>query len=644
VEGAAGLKNIVLGTAGHIDHGKTVLIKALTGVDTDRLKEEKERGISIDLGFAFLDLPGEVRAGIVDVPGHERFIKNMLAGTCGIDAVLMVVAANEGVMPQTREHLSVIDMLRINRGVVAITKTDLVDAEWLELVTADVEELIGESVLKGAEILPVSGATGEGVDELVAALGRLAEAIPERTISGPVRLPVDRVFTVEGFGTVVTGTLWSGEIREGDRLVLLPGEQEVRVRSAEVHSQSVPQAVAGQRTAVSLHGLGKTGANRGEVLATPGAFAVTHMIDARVDLVADAPKPVKNRSRLRLHLGSSEILCRAVLLDGEVLPPGGSRLAQIRLEAPLVTTQGDRFVLRSYSPMRVIGGGLVLDPTPHKHRAREKGVLDRLKVLETGTPEDRVMEILSVSGGKGESPAGIARTMGIETEEASSLLANLAQQGRAQEITRKLWVDEGVLAAVSRTIVDTCEDFQKKNPVRWGISKEELRNRAGARIAPAVVEKALDRLVGDKTVFQKADRIRCGSEDLTLAPEKEQLRKQLTSVIKQGSFSPPLVADLKNQFPDLGGKPAEFLDTLVDLGDLVKISPTLYLDAGAVVEMKRLLLEFFGSTPKITVPEFKDLIQASRKYTIPILEYFDVTGVTQRVGDARVAGSALRSE
>ena len=285
------MKNVILGTAGHIDHGKTVLIRALTGVDTDRLKEEKERGISIDLGFALLDLPSGARVGIVDVPGHERFIKNMLAGTCGIDAVLLVVAANEGVMPQTREHLSVVDMLKIDRGIAAVTKIDLVEKEWLDLVMADVEALKRESVLRDAEVIPVSGVTGEGVDRLVEALDRLVATVPERTSKGPARLPIDRVFTVEGFGTVVTGTLWSGEIKAADRLVVLPPGQEVRVRSVQVHSRSVPAALAGQRTAVSLHGQGRVEAARGDMLVTPGAFAPTLMLDTRIDLIADAPRP-----------------------------------------------------------------------------------------------------------------------------------------------------------------------------------------------------------------------------------------------------------------------------------------------------------------------------------------------------------------
>jgi len=637
------LKNIVLGTAGHIDHGKTVLIKALTGVDTDRLKEEKERGISIDLGFAFLDLPSGVRAGIVDVPGHERFIKNMLAGTCGIDAVLMVVAANEGVMPQTREHLSVIDMLNIERGVIAVTKTDLVEKDWLDLVIADVETLKMTSVLKDAEILPVSGTTGEGLDRLMEALDRLAAGIPERRSVGPGRLPVDRVFTVEGFGTVVTGTLWTGEVKEGDKVVLLPQGAEVRVRSVQVHSQSVPRAVAGQRTAVSLHGLGRVEARRGDVLATPGAFGSTLMLDVRMGVIPDAPRAVKTRSRLRLHLGSSETLTRAVLLEDVVLPPGGSQLAQLRLEAPMVAARGDRFVLRYYSPMRVVGGGVILDPAPQKHRVRDAAVLERLRVLESGTPEDRVLGAVAAAGGRGIRSKDIAKGQGIEGDQVVPALQALAEEGKVLDIGRDLWVDRTTLDTVAGKILAACEEFSKKNPLRWGIPKEELRSRLGKHTDAGVVARVLGVLQEEKRIFQRADRIRCGSEDLTLSPEKEALRRRVVSLLKESRFSPPLVGEIKERFPAVGGKPSEFLEMLADLGDLVKISPTLYLHRDAVREAVDLLSGFFDSNERISVPDFKTLLGTTRKYTIPILEYFDAAGITQRVGDARAAGIKIRT-
>jgi len=632
------LKNVILGTAGHIDHGKTVLIRALTGVDTDRLKEEKERGISIDLGFALLDLPSGARVGIVDVPGHERFIKNMLAGTCGIDAVLLVVAANEGVMPQTREHLSVVDMLKIDRGIAAVTKIDLVEKEWLDLVMADVEALKRESVLRDAEVIPVSGVTGEGVDRLVEALDRLVATVPERTSKGPARLPIDRVFTVEGFGTVVTGTLWSGEIKAADRLVVLPPGQEVRVRSVQVHSRSVPAALAGQRTAVSLHGQGRVEAARGDMLVTPGAFAPTLMLDTRIDLIADAPRPVKTRARLRLHLGSAEILCRAVLLEGDVLAPGVSQLAQLRLEAPVVAARGDRFVLRYYSPMRVVGGGVVLDPSPSKHKLRDGAVLERMRVLETGTPEDRVLDAIEAAGGGGLAAAEVARQAGLDAGEAGALLAGLSGEGRVEEVRKNLWVTTAVLDSIADKMIEVSRSFQERNPLRWGISKEELRSKLGSGVAAAVFDRVLSRLEAEGRMFQRADRVRSGSVELALSPEREQLRRKVVDLLRGSPFSPPVASDLAQRFPELGSKPTEFLETLVELGDLVKINPTLYLHQDGLREAKRRVSEFLAAHETISVPDFKSLLDTSRKYAIPILEYFDATGFTRRVGDARVAG------
>ena len=632
------MKNVILGTAGHIDHGKTVLIRALTGVDTDRLKEEKERGISIDLGFALLDLPSGARVGIVDVPGHERFIKNMLAGTCGIDAVLLVVAANEGVMPQTREHLSVVDMLKIDRGIAAVTKIDLVEKEWLDLVMADVEALKRESVLRDAEVIPVSGVTGEGVDRLVEALDRLVATVPERTSKGPARLPIDRVFTVEGFGTVVTGTLWSGEIKAADRLVVLPPGQEVRVRSVQVHSRSVPAALAGQRTAVSLHGQGRVEAARGDMLVTPGAFAPTLMLDTRIDLIADAPRPVKTRARLRLHLGSAEILCRAVLLEGDVLAPGVSQLAQLRLEAPVVAARGDRFVLRYYSPMRVVGGGVVLDPSPSKHKLRDGAVLERMRVLETGTPEDRVLDAIEAAGGGGLAAAEVARQAGLDAGEAGALLAGLSGEGRVEEVRKNLWVTTAVLDSIADKMIEVSRSFQERNPLRWGISKEELRSKLGSGVAAAVFDRVLSRLEAEGRMFQRADRVRSGSVELALSPEREQLRRKVVDLLRGSPFSPPVASDLAQRFPELGSKPTEFLETLVELGDLVKINPTLYLHQDGLREAKRRVSEFLAAHETISVPDFKSLLDTSRKYAIPILEYFDATGFTRRVGDARVAG------
>ncbi|HEY5864081.1 MAG TPA: selenocysteine-specific translation elongation factor, partial [Candidatus Tectomicrobia bacterium] len=358
------MKQIVLGTAGHIDHGKTSLIKALTNIDTDRLKEEKERGITIDLGFAYLQLTKDIQLGIVDVPGHERFVKNMLAGVGGIDLVVLVIAADEGVMPQTREHLAICELLQVREGLVALTKIDMVEPDWLELVQEDTAEFLRGTFLEGKPIVPLSSRTGEGLDTLLETLRSLCAALTPRSTTGPVRLPIDRVFSMRGFGTVVTGTLFSGSLSLEDRVEVLPGHDTARVRGLQVHNQAMPVAVAGQRTAVNLQGLEKSELQRGAVLTTPGRFPVTYMLDVTLRLLAEAPRPLKHRDRVRFHVGTSEIMGRVILLDGDTLQPGQETFAQLHLEEPTVAAAQDRYVLRSYSPVQTVAGGVVLNASP----------------------------------------------------------------------------------------------------------------------------------------------------------------------------------------------------------------------------------------------------------------------------------------
>ncbi|MBI4391738.1 MAG: selenocysteine-specific translation elongation factor, partial [candidate division NC10 bacterium] len=370
------MKHIIVGTAGHIDHGKTSLVKALTGIDTDRLKEEKERGISIELGFAHLTLPDGLRLGIVDVPGHERFVKTMLAGVGGIDLVILVIAADEGIMPQTREHLHICRLLQIPRGLVALTKRDLVDADWLELVAEEVRTFLKGTFLEGAPVLPVSATTGEGLDALKAALAALAAEAEPKRVEGIFRLPIDRVFTMKGFGTVITGTLLAGSLKVGDEVVVLPEGLRSRVRRLQVHGETVEQAFAGQRTAVNLPGIEVSAIARGSLLCLPGTLRPSTAMDATLTLLEDAPRPLKNRGRIRFHLGTSELLARAVLLDREELPPGQSAYVHLRLESPGAALPQDRFVIRSYRPAVTVGGGMILDPAPPQRRRKRQEILE----------------------------------------------------------------------------------------------------------------------------------------------------------------------------------------------------------------------------------------------------------------------------
>ncbi|HEU5393646.1 MAG TPA: selenocysteine-specific translation elongation factor, partial [Candidatus Methylomirabilis sp.] len=424
------MKHIIVGTAGHIDHGKTSLVKALTGIDTDRLKEEKERGISIELGFAHLTLASGLRLGIVDVPGHERFVKTMLAGVGGIDLVVLVIAADEGIMPQTREHLHICRLLQIPRGLVALTKRDLVDPDWLEMVAEEIRIFLKGTFLEGAPILPVSATTGAGLEALKAALAAVAAETEPKRVEGIFRLPIDRVFTMRGFGTVITGTLLAGSLKIGDEVAVLPEGARSRVRRLQVHGETVEQAFAGQRTAVNLPGVEVSGIARGSLLCFPGALHPSIAMDASLTLLADAPRPLKNRSRVRFHLGTSELLARVVLLDREELEPGQSAYVHYRLESPGAALPQDRYVIRSYSPAVTIGGGIILDPAPPERRRKRQEILDHLRVLEQGSPADRLERLLLQAGGTPIGPEALRGASDLEPGLLGEALTKLLAERR----------------------------------------------------------------------------------------------------------------------------------------------------------------------------------------------------------------------
>ncbi|MBI4839975.1 MAG: selenocysteine-specific translation elongation factor, partial [candidate division NC10 bacterium] len=425
------MRHLIIGTAGHIDHGKTTLVKALTGIDTDRLKEEKERGISIELGFAFLRLPDGVQAGIVDVPGHERFVKTMLAGVGGIDLVILVIAADEGVMPQTREHLHICALLQVKRGLVALTKSDLVEAEWLEMVRADIVETLKGTFLDGCPVVPCSATTGQGLPELLQAIQDQAAAAEPKRTEGTVRLPVDRVFTIKGFGTVITGTLWSGTLAVGDEVAILPADLRSRVRRLQVHGQTVERAVAGQRTAVNLPGLEVSQIERGDVLCLPGTLHSSETFDATLSLLPDAPRPLVNRARIRFHLGTSERLARVVLLDREELQPGGQAYVHLRLETPSAALPADRYVIRSYSPAVTIGGGSILDPNPPRERRPRAKMIEHLRILEQGSPTDRLERLLLAAGFTPATGDELRRRSDLDPAAVADSLRALTEKGAA---------------------------------------------------------------------------------------------------------------------------------------------------------------------------------------------------------------------
>ncbi|MBF7084106.1 selenocysteine-specific translation elongation factor [Desulfallas sp. Bu1-1] len=637
------MKHIVIGTAGHVDHGKTVLVKALTGVDTDRLKEEKERGISIELGFAKLKLPSGHNAAIIDVPGHERFIKNMLAGVGGIDIVMLVVAADEGVMPQTREHLEIIQLLQIDKGVVVITKKDLVDEEWLSLVREELQEFLRGTVLENARVVAVSSVTGEGLDELLHVIDELVAGVDEKKSSGPPRMPVDRVFSVVGFGTVSTGTLLSGQIRPGDNLQVYPGDTVSRVRNIHVHGQKVDMAEAGQRVAVNLSGVETGDIKRGNVLAAPGSLKPSHRLDARMKFLPSAPKPLKHRARVRVYLGTAEILGRVVLLDREELKPGEDAYVQLQLEDPVAAARGDHFVIRSYSPMRTIGGGTVIDPAPVKHKRNRKEVIEALSTAEKGTPSELVEQYLFTTA-RPVPLHQLATGAGISEEEAGSTLRELLDNDRVVKLTAEgedYYLSAMVLARWEQTILSVLNEYHQKYPLREGYPKEELRSRYFTVLNAKQFQVLVNYLDQRGKVAGRAQSIALRGFEPQPPPEINEKINRLEKIFLENEFQPPTWSDATTRAGIKNAEAQELLGYLLARGILVKLAEGIYLHGKALRKAVSLIKEHLEQKGEISLGEVRDLLQTSRKYTLPLLEYLDREKVTRRVGDMRVAGKFL---
>ncbi|ACA59606.1 selenocysteine-specific translation elongation factor [Candidatus Desulforudis audaxviator] len=628
---------LVIGTAGHVDHGKTQLIKALTGIDTDRLREEKERGISIELGFAYMDLPDGRRAGIVDVPGHERFVKQMLAGISGIDLVLLVIAADEGVMPQTREHMDIIQLLDIERGIVVLNKVDLVEPDWLELVEEDVRAFLAGSVLEDAPVLRVSAVTGEGLPALRETIGMLTAGLRERTGAGPARLPIDRVFSITGFGTVVTGTLVSGSLKLGDPVEVLPPRLVSRVRTLQVHNQKVQKAGPGQRVAVNLVGLETQEINRGDVLASAGFFKPTRRLDVRLFLLGNTPRPLKNRARVRFHLGAAEILSRVLLLDRDELAPGEECYAQVILEAESVAERGDRFVIRSYSPMRTIGGGRVIDANPPRHKRNQPQVLDRLATLEKGNPGELISQFLQ----GGPAPLNeneVAQGTGLEPDTVAAVCRELEAGGALRRLP-----GGGLLAHTDdyrrweRAVIGILKDYHGRYPLREGHPREELRSRAFTGFATARFQDFLQALEADGvvTLYPQSVALRefAGRE----LPEKaRKTLAEMEGLFRVGGMQPPTTAQVleKLGLPEPEGQ--EYLHHLIRAGTLVKIDNEWCFHVEAVEEARRRIGDYLAEHEGLSVGEARNLLGTSRRYTLPLLEHFDRVRYTKRLGDLRV--------
>jgi len=635
------MKQVVMGTAGHIDHGKTQLVKALTGIDTDRLKEEKERGITIDLGFAHLTTEDGTQVGVIDVPGHERFVRNMLAGVGGIDLVMLVIAADEGVMPQTREHLAICQLLEVKEGLVALTKTDLVDADWLELVVEDTREFLKGTFLEGKPIVPVSAKTGSGLDELKKTLQTLVARVPAKHLEGKFRLPIDRVFTIRGFGTVVTGTLFSGSVRVEDRVEIYPKNLQVKVRGLQIHNQSVVEAVAGQRTAVNLQGIEKVELTRGDVLGRPGEFIPTFMLDATLQLLADVPRPLRHRARVRLHLGTSEIMGRVILLDRDELGPGDEAYVQFRLEAPAIALPHDRYVIRSYSPVQTIGGGMLLDVQPAKHRRGEDGLATHFQRLAQGTPEDVFLHHLQLSKHQGLRLAEFLPRIEISASQLRQVAATLHRRGKARAVNADLgwYLHEQAFRHLTSELREHLATFHRQHPLRPGTSLEDLRTKVRG-LDERVCLLALEVLQTQGEVVVERDRVRLASHQIALDDAREQLLRQVEAAFLAGGYQPPRVEEVFEKLQIGKGHDRELLQVLVDQGRAVRLKENVVFHREVLQKVEATLVQFLREHREITPVEFKDLLGVSRKYAIPLLEYFDSQKLTIRVGDKRVLRGA----
>jgi selenocysteine-specific elongation factor len=619
-------KYIILGTAGHIDHGKSQLVKALTGVDPDRLKEEKERGITIDLGFADIEYSDGVRVGIVDVPGHERLVKNMLAGAGGIDLVVLVIAADEGIMPQSREHLAICNLLGIKSGIIAITKTDLVDKEWLEMVIEEVKEFVRGTFLHNAEIVPVSSVTGENIELLKERIHELAMRVEPKSADGLFRLPIDRVFTLKGFGTVVTGTVLSGTIALNEEVEILPVGIRSKVRGLQSHGRAIERGYAGQRLAINLQGVEKKALKRGDTVVLPGRFRITHNIDARVSLLKDAPS-LKNRSNIHFHLATSEVIGRVILYDHDELKAGEEAFCQIRLEEPVLAVSGDRFIIRRFSPVETIGGGVVLDPWARRRKKKEG--LDDLVVYEEGNLREKIETKIKKSGLKGITIDSIPGWINEGTKECQRAVQSLLDRGVIYKYNNNL-IHGDTYKAIKERIIDALERFHKNNPLKTGMSKEVLRGLFG--IKPELFDGILS--ITDDVVLEK-DVVRLKGFKVAVTEGFQELKKDILNLMQEKRFQPPTKNELAQYFGMKEKEIDDILRLMTEEGELVRLTDSIYLRTEDYRTMIDRIIDFYNNNDAMTVGQFRDLLGTSRKYALPFLEYLDSNRFTLRVGDVR---------
>ena len=632
------MQHFVLGTAGHVDHGKTSLIKALTGTDTDRLKEEKKRGITIELGFASLALPCGHTLGIVDVPGHEKFIKHMVAGAAGIDLVLMVIAADEGIMPQTKEHLQICSLLGIATGLVALTKIDLVEKDWLELVRSEITDYLQDTFLAEAPIVPVSAVKENGIPELLDEIDKIVRRLQEKNDDGIFRLPVDRIFTIKGFGTVVTGTLISDKIKVGEDVQILPENISTRIRGIQVHNQPAEEAFSGQRTALNLQGVDKATLARGSVLVRPQTLRPTKRLDVFFEYLASNTRKLKNRSLVRLHTGTTEIMTRIVLLDADELSPGEKSFAQLILADEDVVVTGDHFVLRSYSPITTIGGGRILDPLPGKHKRKNKIILDDLQILQSGALPEKISVLLERAGFNGINVRSLAFRLGVHVKKIREALEKLFSDRQAILLSGDdtTALSSYLYAQMEDLLMKSLADYHQNNPLKEGISKEELKAALADTVSAKLFNMVLASLGKRNLIASDKDNVRLASHLVQLAGEEDALRQSIVSTYTQARLTPPSLADVLNGFKNRKLKAQNIVKLMINDGELIKINEDLCFTREALTRLREEYKALLVRDGQATPATFKNLTGLSRKYIIPLMEYFDTSKLTVRVGDHRI--------
>lgn len=635
------MKHIIIGTAGHIDHGKTSLIRAITGRETDTLKEEKERGISINLGFTYFDLPSGKRAGIIDVPGHEKFVKNMLAGVSSIDAVLMVIAADEGIMPQTKEHFEILQLLSVKKGIIVLTKIDMVDNEWLSMIKEDIRNYFKDTFLQNAPIYEVSSKNGEGIQSLVNEIDRVTDEVEAKDTEGHFRLPVDRVFSISGFGTVVTGTVISGSISEGENVEVYPSKVICKVRGIQVHDNSVKIAEAGQRCALNLSGIKTSDVQRGDVISVKDLMEPSLMVDCRLYYLKSAGKPLENRQRVRLYNGTSEILCRVVILDKEDVKPGEEAYVQLRLEKPLTAQRNDRYVIRSYSPMYTIGGGIVIEPLPKKVKRFDENYIADLKIKESGETKDILEKTVENISNTYPNIIDIIKALGKNEETVEEKIETLREHGNILKLTGNLgdkpvFIHKNFMKEKINEIERQLSLYHKSNPLKWGMSKEEIKNKIfGKNLKQKYYDELLNILEGKNIIDIHNNFISLNDFKVNYSKEQIAIKEILINEYKKAKFTPPKYEDLINSEKDKKNLKMVY-DSLIDEGALIKISEECVLLKEDYLWAKEHLIKEITEKGSITASEWRDILNTSRKYAVAMLEYFDGIKITKRVEDKRI--------